>query len=231
VGAVRHECLVRPEDLGPFLLGQLPPEDEARVAEAVAGCPSCAAEARALRPVVTSLGLVSVAASPEPSGSAEVQAVPVQPGSTEFDRLLASVRAERAERRGRTRRRGALVVAAAAVVLLLAVVGVGALVRDNPKAGTGAQVTLLGSGAAKGTAVVEQRDWGTAIMLNVRGLPPGRYGAWLQDWSGQRAPAGTFKLGSDGTTHLELSVLMRLQDAAVLGVTRLGGRDVLTHDF
>lgn len=230
MGAVRHECLVQPEDLGPFLLGQLPREEEARVAEAVAGCPSCAAEARALRPVVTSLRLASTA-PPEPVGSEEVVAVGVLGRSTEFDRLLASVRAERARRHARTRRRGALVVAAAAAVVLLAVVGVGALVRDDPKAATGAQVTLLGSGGAHGSAVVERRDWGTAIMLNVRGLPPGRYGAWLQDWSGQRAPAGTFKLGSDGATHLELSVLMRLDDAASVGVTRIGGRDVLMHKF
>jgi Anti-sigma-K factor rskA/Putative zinc-finger len=230
VGAVRHECLVQPEDLGPFLLGQLPREEEARVAEAVAGCPSCADEARALRPVVISLRLAATA-PPEPAGSTEVAAVQLL-RSTEFDRLLASVRAERSRRRARTRRRGALVGAAAAAVLLLAVVvGVGALDRDDPKAATGAQVTLVGSGGAHGSAVVERRDWGTAIMLNVRGLPPGRYGAWLQDWSGQRAPAGTFKLGSDGATHLELSVLMRLDDAASVGVTRIGGRDVLMHKF
>jgi Anti-sigma-K factor rskA/Putative zinc-finger len=231
VGAVRHECLVRPEDLGPFLLGQLPPDDEARVAQALAGCPSCAAEVRALRPVVTSLSLVTPAALAPPGGGAEVAAAPAPPeprGSFEFDRLLASVRAERERRRGRIRRRGAL-VAAAAAVLLLAVGGVVFLGRDNT--GSGADVTLLGRGGAQGTAVVQQTDWGTAIMLTVHGLPPGQYGAWLQDWSGKRAPAGTFKLGSDGTTHLKLSVLMRLDDAASIGVTQVDGKDVLTHDF
>jgi Anti-sigma-K factor rskA len=229
VGAVRHVCLVLPEDLGPFLLGQLPPEEEARVAEAVAGCPLCAAEARSLRPVVISLGLAAPAALPEASGSPDVVAVPVARESTEFDRLLASVRAERAQRRGRNRRRSALVAAAAVVVLLLGAVGFVALNRDDT--GSGAGVTLLGRGGAQGTAVVEQTDWGTAIMLTVRGLPPGQYGAWLQDWSGKRAPAGTFKLGSDGATHLQLSVLMRLDDAAVIGVTQVDGKDVLTHDF
>jgi anti-sigma factor RsiW len=227
VGAVRHECAVQPEDLGPFLLGQLSPEEESRVAQALAGCPSCSAEARSLRPVVTSLSLAASAPA-ELDGSTDLASVPWPDGSTEFDRLLASVRAERDRRRARTRRRRAL-VAAAAAVLLVAVVSVIGLDRDS--AGSGSDVTLVGHGGAQGSAVVQQREWGTAIMLTVRGLPPGQYGAWLQDWSGKRAPAGTFKVSSNGATDLQLSALMRLEDAAVLGVTQLDGKDVLTHDF
>ena len=61
---MKHQCQVLPEELGPYLLGQLDPHDEQRIATLVADCPSCTADVHALRPVVAALALTSSAAEP-----------------------------------------------------------------------------------------------------------------------------------------------------------------------
>lgn len=222
MGAVKHECLVRPEDLGPYLLGQLPPPEVERIRALVTACPSCTEEVRQLRPVVESL---AIASSP-PSDRPRLDLAAPAP-RTGVDGLLTAVRRERARRRGHTWRVAAAAAAVAAALTLGGVAAVGHVTRDR-----GAVVALDGSGVAHGTALVAEHDWGTSIVLTVRGLTPGTsYGAWLEDRSGARVPAGTFTPSSDGTLRLDLSALMPVREAAAVGVTQLGGADVLRHDF
>jgi anti-sigma-K factor RskA len=220
VGAMKHQCQVLPEDLGPYLLGQLEPDEEARIAALVADCPSCTAEVRALRPVVAALALSGDSADPTPHAA-------TGPPPAGLDGVLSTVHRERARRRSRSWR---IAAAAAVVVLALGLGAVTVLVRDGGD--DGRRVTLSGQGTARGGAVVAERAWGTAITLTVTGLQPGRpYGAWLENRSGDRVPAGTFTATTDGTMRLDLSALMRLDDAAAVGVTQLDGKDVLRHDF
>lgn len=215
MGGVRHDCGVRPEDLGPFLLGQLAPHEAALVADSVAACPSCSRQVEQLRPVAAALGRVSITTD---------DVVPVPPPALE--RVLASVRDERAARRRRWRTR--LTLAAAAVVLLLVTLAGALVARDDP----GREVSLTGSTTATGDVLVSERGWGTAVRLDVRGLQPGRtYGAWLADGEGERMPAGTFRALADGTARLELGASMRLDEARSVGVTLLGGDDVLAADL
>ena len=220
MGAVKHQCQVLPEELGPYLLGQLEPHDERRIEALVAECPSCTADVYALRPVVAALALTSSAAEPAP-------AVTPPPPPDGFDGVLSTVHRERAQHRGRSWR----VAAAAAVVAL--VVGIGgtvALGRDGSD--DGRSYTLVGQGTARGSAVCSERGWGTAISLTVAGLEPGRpYGAWMEDETGDRVPAGTFTATSDGTMRLDLSARMAIEDAAAVGVTQIDGADVLRYDF
>jgi anti-sigma-K factor RskA len=225
VGTVKHECLVRPEDLGPYLLRQLDSEVEARIGALVAACPSCTEEVRVLRPVVTALGRATT--TPERVALLTDTDVARPDPQAGFDGLLTAVRRERARRRGRTWR----AAAAAAVVAAVLTLGAVAVVSQRD-AGGGHVVALVGTGQARGSAVVSERAWGTAIVLTVRGLKPGKpYGAWLEDRSGDRVPAGTFTPASDGTVRLDLSALMSLHDTAAVGVTQLGGVDVLRYDF
>ena len=220
MGAMKHQCQVLPEELGPYLLGQLDPQEEQRVAALVAECPSCTAEAHALRPVVAALALTSSSAEPAPITA------PAPPPDG-FDGVLSTVHRERAQHHGRSWR----VAAAAAVVAL--VVGVGGTIavgRDGSD--DGRRYTLVGQGTARGSAVCAERDWGTAISLTVAGLQPGApYGAWMEDETGDRVPAGTFTATSDGTMRLDLSARMSITDAAAVGVTRIDGPDVLRYDF
>ena len=222
MGAVKHQCQVLPEELGPYLLGQLDPEEELRIAALVAECPSCTAEVHSLRPVVAALALTS--SSAEPTQSVTPTPPPPPPG---LEGVLSTVRRERAQRRGTSWR----VTAAAAVVAL--VVGIGgtvAVLRDSSD--DGRSYALAGQGTAHGSAVCWERDWGTAISLRVAGLEPGEpYGAWMEDRSGDRVPAGTFTATSDGTMRMDLSARISLGDAAAFGVTLIDGDDVLRYDF
>jgi len=216
VGGMRHECPVRAEDLGPYLLGQLPPVEAAAVAEAVDACASCTAEVARLRPVVQALALGN--APPD-------EAVPAAPTAA-LERVLASVREERSSSRRRLRRRVGL--AAAAVLVVLATAAGVALLPDED----GRQVPLVSTTGADGSVEVSSRGWGTALDLKVHGLTPGTsYGAWLADGSGDRVPAGSFRPGTDGSAHLDLSASMSLQDASAVGVTEIGGDDILTGDL
>jgi anti-sigma factor RsiW len=211
---MRHTCAVRPEDLGPFLLGHLEPDEAELVAEAIESCATCSAEVARLRPVARAL---SLGTTPR-----EESAVPAP--SPALDRVLAVVQDESARRRRRVRRR----VALAAAAVLLAVVAVAGLAVAVGGDEQGRDIALTGQSAATGTAVVSERGWGTAISLRLEGLEPGRtYGAWLADRSGERTSAGTFRPTADGSVRLDLAASLLLPDASVLGVTEIDGDDVL----
>jgi hypothetical protein len=215
---MRHECAVRPEDLGPLLLGQLGRDEAALVAEAVASCPSCSLEVERLAPVAAAMAQVSLPLD---------DAAPAAPPPA-LERVLEAVRREQAASRRRLRTR--MLLAAASVVLLVAA-AVGAAVAIGGDSG-GRDIALTGQASASGSAVVSERRWGTAITLDVHGLRPGKaYGAWLSDSKGQRVGAGTFRPTADGSAHLELGASLRLGQASWMGVTQLGGDDVLKAEL
>jgi Anti-sigma-K factor rskA len=219
---MRHECPVRPEDVGPYLLGQLGPDEAAAVAETVDACPSCAAEVARLRPVVQALA----------RGTAPLEEEAPTAPPPALERVLASVRDERTERRRRLHRRVALAAAAAVLVFATAVGAVVLSERGADAGGGGRDVALSGSSAAAGNVEMSGHLWGTAMTLEVRGLTPGTsYGAWLADRSGKRVSAGTFRPTATGSAHLELSASLPLPDASAVGVTEIGGDDVLLGDL
>jgi hypothetical protein len=216
---MRHECSVRAEDLGPYLLGQLDPDEAARVAAAVDSCACCAEEVRRLRPVVLALA----------GGAVPDEDVLTAPAPA-LDRALASVHDARVARRRRVLNRAGLAAAALLLVIATAVGAVKIAGGEDPSSDR--DVTLIGQGAASGTVVLSPRDWGSELVLEVRGLAPGKaYGAWLADESGQRVPAGTFRPASDGSARLNLGASLGAGDAATVGVTELGGDDVLRADL
>ena len=212
---MRHDCATHPEELGPYLLGHLGAEESLLVTAAVESCPVCAAEVDRLRPVVLALSrglgrLDQPSAAPSPA----------------LDRVLASVHGELARKR-RTRRQSALVAAALLLVMLtvagsLVLTGRGGGPRDR-------RVALIGRPGVAGSVAVSPQRWGTALVLDLRGLTPGRpYGAWLADRSGKRTPAGTFTATDDGSAKLDLGAALPLAEAGAVGVTGLGdGVDVL----
>lgn len=102
-----------------------------------------------------------------------------------------------------------LLTVAAAVVLFVAGGVVGTVV-DTESAPRGTAVILAGTELAPGataTARVRSTPSGTAISLDVRGLPPARpgsyYEAWLKSVDDDLAPVGTFHLRG-GTETIEL---------------------------
>jgi hypothetical protein len=53
------------------------------------------------------------------------------------------------------------------------------------------------------------------------------YGAWLAYPDGRRVGAGTFVAQPDGSATVDLSAALPLDRTATLGVTVLGGTDVM----
>lgn len=219
---MRHECRVRPEDLGPYLLGQLGIAEAAAVDEALESCPSCTAEVQRLRPVVQALARGSAPGDDQP---------PAAP-TPALERVLATVRDERSERSRRPRGRVAAMVAAVALVLASVVGAVVLSGGDDGAGGAAREVALTSTTSAAGTVEMWERGWGTALILEVRGLSPGTaYGAWLADRSGDRVPAGSFRPTADGTARVDLSASLRLPEASAIGVSEIGGADVLHGDL
>ena len=99
MGGMKHECAMRVEDLGPFLIGQLSAEKSDTLKVAVARCPSCTADVDCLGPVVAAMAQSKVGVPLD----ADTQPRPVP----EFvsARVLASVRVRLASPSVATRRR------------------------------------------------------------------------------------------------------------------------------
>ncbi len=214
-------CGLGPEELGPFLLGHLGPEESARVRLLARGCPECNADIRMLGPVVEALSLARPLAVDGPEDVTADRATGMPAGV--LDRVLRAVERERRS----SRRRWTLVAAAALVVSIVVTGGAVFALRAH-----GERVLLAGPGIGRGTAVLVEQGYGTSIALDVSGLQPGgTYGAWLARPDGRRLPAGSFRAGVDGRASVRLSVALPLRDAAVAGVTRLGGEDVMTVDL
>jgi anti-sigma factor RsiW len=230
MGGMRHRCGLSPEDLGPYLLDGLSVSERRRVEQLLVSCPDCTAELDELRPVLTILAAaaasVELEPAPEPAGSSGSPTEPLP--SDALDRMLAAVHAERPGGRttspGRSWRRPVIVAAATVVVAALVTGGLTLLGGDH-----GTRVTLRGAAGAHAGARLSDRSWGTALRLDAHGLKPGTaYGAWLAYPDGRRLAAGTFVAQPDGSAVVDLAAALPLGQAATLGVTTLGGDDVLT---
>ncbi len=216
MGGVRHGCGLTPADLGPYVLGQLVSAEHRRVTALLEGCPACTTEVARLLPVGAALTAARVA--PLPSAAPALV----------LDRALAVVHTAASRRR----RRRVLVGAAAALLVPTALAGV----LLGGRAAPGQRVALTGAAGpsnaglrtAGGDVRVEARGWGSALTLDVHGLAPGRtYGAWLADGARHRLPAGTFRATAAGSAHLVLASALREPDTRTIGITELGGADVL----
>lgn len=218
---VNHACGVGQEDLGPFLLGQLDGHRSTAVAAQVAACPTCSAEVERLRPVVAALARSSPPPAepgernPGATGGTGATAAPVSGADRTVPRRRRPVR--------RSPRRRRLAVGATALVLVAAV---GSVVLLNGRTDVGERVALAGAPGVSASAVLQERRWGTAIELEVRGLDAGTvYGVWLERREGGRVPAGTFRPDGSGTFRLALASAEQLDDSRAVGIAELpGGR-------
>lgn len=188
----------RREDLGPFVLGSLPTEEERAQVEAhVATCQSCRRELVELEGLPALLGLASDAAP--------------RPPERVRDRVLAAAVSRR------TNRRWAGV--AAAVAMLGALLGGAAtfqLTASTPAVAVG--LTAVEPFDPAGSALLEETRRGVVIELEVRDLPPlppGEvYEAWLSTQDEELVSLGHLRPDGAG------SVAVRLRAAGRLGEYR-----------
>lgn len=229
--------------LGAYVLDALDPAERAAVAAHLAACARCHAEYDELAGLPDLLATVSLT---------DATSAPAQPHPDLLDRLLAQVAAERAA----DRRRRLLSLAAAAVVLLA--VGLGAFALTRPD--TGAPLIARGStsspspsasaspsgspGAVEevaatdpGTGVwaaVDQRRkaWGTALHLQLRGVPPGQSCKLLAvSTRGQAQVAASWSIPPAGTSAYRHGARTYAIDGAVgLQLPDVARYDVVTFD-
>lgn len=200
--------------LGAYLIGSLAPAERAAVERHLARCAECRAELTTLAPLPGLLGRLS----PD-----EARSRALTPAPDLLARTLDTVRARRrAERRRLLRWR--LAAAAAAAV---AVVAAGtSLWPSGPPAAP--LVAVAGAGAA-GTGSLEARGWGTAVELDVTGLPVApRYVAVAVARDGRGEVAATWGATPSGRAVVSGATAIPRAELAAVEVRTADGRAVLT---
>ena len=180
--------------LGAYVLGALEPEERRQVEEHLDGCPACAAELVEFEVLPGLLDRVH---------PGDLQLAPVTPSPELFARMSAAAAAESGgPESGRPGNGGAhggrsgrwLLVAAAVLVMLGAAVGV-----TSWAVGSGEKAHSATSGHVHMTVTVDAQDAGTALDVNVAGLPPHQdCRLVVVDRDGARHQAGEWSASYEG---------------------------------
>ena len=195
---------------GGFVLGALGPEDRRRFEQHLSRCADCRSEVASLAPVPGLLGRV------DPDDAEPL------PDSV-VNRAASRVRSEwRAVDQGRRRWRWA-----AAVAGLLAVVM--ATVALLPRSeGPEAMALTIESTGVEGEVTIDARPWGTAVHLDLEGLPQrDRYVAWVVDETGTRQQAATWGPTPTGVARLDGASSFPADRVMSVVVTDAGGTETL----
>jgi Putative zinc-finger len=185
------------QDVAAYALGTLDPADRARLEAHLPGCAEC-------REVLASVaGLPRMLALVPPDtfradGATQRGHPAERPWEAMYERLLAA-----AVTRRRSRRRLAL-TGAAAVLVLAAAAGGAAVVEAL--SGPAVQVVAGGAGAVKATVQVRETSTGTALRLQLTGVPPQEHCSLVAvDRDGHREVASTWVATYSGTATIDSS--------------------------
>jgi anti-sigma-K factor RskA len=194
------------ELLGSSLLGELTDEDECELERHLKECPGCRNEMDRVRQ--THNLLRQLAASEPPT---ELKA-----------RVLARVRDETP---GRSSGEWWFWGSAAAALLIVAVLGVGLLraITSDPSSGVPLTATALAPEAG-GEVRVEELGENFQVELEVWGMPELKedeyYEMWYYAEDGGRISCGTFRVGSEDRTTVNLSAPATAVDYPEIEITR-----------
>ncbi|MDX1689703.1 MAG: zf-HC2 domain-containing protein [Acidimicrobiia bacterium] len=157
---------------GAYVFGALPGDERRRFEDHLGGCAACRAEVAGFAPIPALLTNAESVAPVELPASVPEHAAERVTG--EHGRLV----------RSRRRWRWVATIAAAAAVVLLAV-----LVRPAP-APEPDRVAPVASGPVIGAVTLHERAWGTALSIELEGLPQrDRYVLWVVGPGGMREQA------------------------------------------
>ncbi|UZJ25192.1 zf-HC2 domain-containing protein [Rhodococcus antarcticus] len=203
--------------LGSYLLGSLEPAERTVVDTHLAGCATCREELSSYAALPALMSRVSIDAV---RGAEPASVVP--PGV--LGRALDAVAAERTATVTHLHRwRLGAVLSAAAAVVVAVVLGVTTLQAQTATTPGGVALVAAAGVTATGTATVEAKPWGTAVTLQLQGLPQGgAFTAWVSAPDGTRALAATWSPTPDG--HVLLTGAANIHDTthAALQVTQDG---------
>jgi anti-sigma-K factor RskA len=192
--------------LGPYVLGELTAEEERELERHLEECPSCRGE---LSVVMRIHNVLRAAAASEPPP--ELKA-----------RTLAQAKEESSARSGYGWK---LWVPMAAALLVAAVLGTGLLrtISDDSSPGVQLAATSLAPDAG-GEVQVEEVGENLQVKLEVRGLPKLKedeyYEMWYYAEDGSRISCGTFRVGPEGRTTVNLTAPATAKRYPEIEVTR-----------
>jgi len=205
-------CRRHADEIGPYVLGALEPDEMDAMRRHLASCARCAAEARSLSGLPALLDLAHAddeMAAPSPGLEEEV-----------LDRFVR----ERAMPGPRRRVWPRLAIPAVAVAALIAGILVATLPGGSNTAYAHADLwSMPAGGGAAGTADVKEVAAGTRVKLHAENLPVRRgnaYELWCVRTDGRWINGGSFHARSDGTAAAELTAAVRPGEYHVVVITR-----------
>lgn len=205
-------CRSQADQIGPYVLGALEPDEMEAVRMHLATCTRCAAEVRALSTLPALLD----------RAQADDEIAALSPGLEDevLDRFVKERARPRRRRRGWTR----LAIPAVAVAALIAGVLVVALPGGGHTAYAHAELwSLPAGGGAAGTADVAEVDAGTRVRLRADHLPVRQgtsYELWCVRTDGRWVNGGSFHARADGTAAADLTAAVRPGEYHVVVITR-----------
>jgi hypothetical protein len=205
-------CRSYADQVGPYVLGALDPDEMEDMRSHLPGCPRCAAEVRSLTELPALLDLVQ----------ADVQVAVPSPGLE--DEVLDRFVRERARSAPRRRRWPRLAIPGVAVAVVVAALLIAFLPDDSNTAFAHAELwSLPAGGGAEGTADVAEVDAGTRVKLRADNLPVMRgrtYELWCVRTDGRWIKGGSFHARADGTAAADLTAAVRPGEYHVVVITR-----------
>lgn len=202
-------------DIGAYLVGSLAPAERTAVERHLAGCADCRAELAALAPLPGLLGRIS---------AEDARSRALTPDPQLLLRTLDAVRARQHAQQHRLERwRLAAVAAAVVAVAALALPPVLDAAPSAAPLATAAGVT------AAGTGNLDARPWGTAVTLDLTGLPsaPG-YVAYALAHDGRSEIAASWGATPDGHAAVTGATAIPRADLAAVQIRTTDNRSLLT---
>ena len=198
--------------LGSYVLGSLDPADRAALDAHLPGCPACREELASYAALPALMSRLSIDQVHRPTPE-------VPP--TVLNRALNTVAAERTNTVTQLRRwRRATVLSAAAATIVAVLFGATLLHTQTPSPPEGTPLIAAAGVSASGSASLQAKPWGTALTLQLHGLPQGDgFTAWVTATNGTRSIAATWTPSPDGhatltgaanitdTTHAALQIM------------------------
>ena len=211
-------CRTHADEIGPYVLGALEPDEMEAMRRHLAGCSRCAAEVQSLAGIPVLLD----------RAGADAEIAPLAP-DLEQEVLDRFVR-ERAASRPARRRWPRLAIPAIAVAALIAGILIAALPSGTDRAYATADLwSLPAGGGAAGSAEVTEVAAGTRVKLRAHDLPVGQgkaYELWCVRSDGRWVNGGSFRARSDGTAAAELTAAVRAGEYHVMVITRRSAGDL-----
>ena len=181
--------------LGSYVLGSLEPADRAALDAHLPGCPDCREELASYAAIPALMSRVSIDQLRQPTP-------PVPPAV--LSRALDAVAVDRAGTATQLHRwRRATVLTAAAAAIVAVVFGATILRTRTPSPPDGTPLVAAAGVSASGSAFLQAKPWGTAVTLQLQGLPQGDgFTAWVTAPDGTRSIAASWTPVPDGHATL-----------------------------